>query len=74
MKTDLYNFILLSAKTDSGYNWKEIVKTTLIEIYGQSLKHYSASGKRSERPGIDIRLYKGLHGNKSYIILLYINF
>lgn len=32
------------------------------QVYGESLKHYSASEKRSERPGIDIRLYNGLHG------------
>lgn len=46
------------------YNdWKIIARETLLEIYGSSIANYSATGKRSGRPGIDFRIFKGILGN-----------
>ncbi|XP_067210839.1 putative uncharacterized protein DDB_G0291812 isoform X2 [Linepithema humile] len=42
-------------------DWKILVRETLLDVYGASIVNYSATGKRGSRPGIDYKLFKGLH-------------
>ncbi|XP_043463804.1 probable serine/threonine-protein kinase clkA [Leptopilina heterotoma] len=61
LRKEVFNYIKLSALESNKYNSKIIVKKTLIEVYGDSLKNYSATGVRSSRPGIDWRIFKSLY-------------
>lgn len=40
-------------------DWKKLVRQTLIEVYGESITNYSATGKRT-RPAINAVLFKAL--------------
>lgn len=44
------------------YDWKILVKETLLEIYGNELANYSAKGTRGDSPGINVELYRALYG------------
>lgn len=54
-----------------NYDWKTLVKETLLEIYGDELRNYSAKGTRGDFPGINIELYRALYG-KSKIVILFL--
>lgn len=43
-------------------NWTIIVRETLLEVYGNSISQFSATGKRGFRTKIDPRIFKGLFG------------
>lgn len=42
--------------------WHHIVKGALLEIYGDNIGYFSATGKGRGRPGRDKKLFKGLQG------------
>ncbi|XP_074110416.1 uncharacterized protein LOC141534758 [Cotesia typhae] len=44
-----------------NYDWKTLVKETLLEVYGDELRNYSAKGTRGDFPGINIELYRALY-------------
>lgn len=48
-------------------DWSVIVREALSFVYGNELKHYSATGLRSKRPPIDKKLFCGLLGSLSNI-------
>ena len=47
---------------DESEKWRVIVREVLLEIYGNTIANYSATGKRGDRPGIHPMLFKGLFG------------
>ena len=47
---------------DQSEKWKVIFREVLLEIYGNTIANYSATGKLGERPGIYPMLFKGLFG------------
>ncbi|CAG5090443.1 Protein of unknown function [Cotesia congregata] len=58
----IYLFISRHSETARGeYNWRTLVKTTLLEIYGNDLKKYSAKGTRGGCPPINVELYRALY-------------
>ncbi|KAK0158080.1 hypothetical protein PV327_011148, partial [Microctonus hyperodae] len=42
-------------------DWRQLVREVLLDVYGSSLSNYSATGKKSSRPGINHQLFKGLY-------------
>lgn len=50
-------------EADVNDRWKAITREILLDIYGSSLKNYSALGKRGANPKIYPPLFKGLFGN-----------
>lgn len=46
----------------STKSWKRLVKEVLLHMYGDHIKSFCATGKRSSRPPIDPRLFEGLQG------------
>lgn len=55
-------FALISQKYDSPEKWKDVVKDSLLEVYGANLINFSATGKGTTRPGINSKLFNGLLG------------
>ena len=47
---------------DESEKWRVIVREVLLEIYGNTIANYSATGNRGDRPGIHPMLFKGLFG------------
>ncbi|CAD6213038.1 GSCOCG00011082001-RA-CDS [Cotesia congregata] len=43
------------------YDWRILVKETLLEVYGDTIKNYSAKGVRGGSPGINPELYRALY-------------
>lgn len=42
--------------------WQNIIKEALLHVYGDSLRNYSATGKRSQNNAIDRKFFNGLYG------------
>ncbi|KAK0078847.1 hypothetical protein PV326_009098 [Microctonus aethiopoides] len=55
-----WSYIGIKAGIDHG--WHTLVRETLLEVYGNSISQFSATGKRGFRPRIDSRIFKGLFG------------
>lgn len=51
---------LKSTTENQEYDWKKLVRETLLEVYGESITNYSATGKRGARPAISAILFKAL--------------
>ncbi|KAK0074889.1 hypothetical protein PV326_012080, partial [Microctonus aethiopoides] len=49
-------------KAEMDDNWTIIVRETLLEVYGNSISQFSATGKRRFRTKIDPRIFKRLFG------------
>lgn len=62
---------MITAKYDKAVRdneknpWHHIVKGTLLEIYGDNISNFSATGKGRGRPEIEKKLFKGLQGKYS---------
>ncbi|XP_043478778.1 uncharacterized protein LOC122509082 [Leptopilina heterotoma] len=51
----------MNCYTDGEYDWKKLVRLTLLEIYGAEITKYSATGKSvNSRPPINYRLFQAL--------------
>lgn len=54
---------LIDAKYAENNDWKIIVRETLLDVYGNGMVHFSATGKGSNsRPAINKKLFDGLLG------------
>ncbi|CAG5093241.1 Protein of unknown function [Cotesia congregata] len=64
-----YTYVERSSETERGkYDWRILVKEALLEIYGDSLKNYSAKGRRGGSPGINTELYRALYDWASSLV------
>lgn len=41
-------------------DWKIFVREALLEVYGETIHNYSATGKRGARPAINAVFFKAL--------------
>ena len=55
-------YVQILAKNEDKESWKIITREILLEIYGNTLGNYSATGRRGERQAIHPQLHKGLFG------------
>ncbi|KAK0073260.1 hypothetical protein PV325_010000 [Microctonus aethiopoides] len=55
-------FSYINIKAEMDDNWTIIVRETLLEVYGNSISQFSATGKRRFRTKIDPRIFKRLFG------------
>ncbi|XP_071653355.1 uncharacterized protein [Temnothorax longispinosus] len=53
-------YIELKSTRENQCDWKMLVRETLLEVYGESITNYSATGKRGARPAINAILFKAL--------------
>lgn len=60
-----YSIIQLNFERDQ--DWRQMVREVLLDVYGKSLSNYSATGKKSKRPGINHQLFKGLYGKSKFL-------
>lgn len=66
---------LRAAMNNNKCDWKKLVRETLLEVYGESITNYSATGKRGSRPAISAILFKALFSTSFLLYLfLYIYF
>ena len=51
-----------AAQNAKDQNARPLARETLLDIYGASIRKYSSTGKRANRPAIDSKLFDGLLG------------
>ncbi|KAK0170473.1 hypothetical protein PV327_011420 [Microctonus hyperodae] len=54
-------FSIIQLNYERDQDWRQLVREVLLDVYGSSLSNYSATGKKSKRPGINHQLFKGLY-------------
>ena len=53
-------------------DWRPLVRETLLDLYGANIHKYSSTGKRTNRPAIDLKLFDGLLGTFFLTLFLFL--